>query len=90
VVAGNLEEKLADQGYDVEQLELDDDTGLRVYEISKDNKRYYLHFLSTAQGTVYLIKPEQLSREEVEKVVGQTSLNPVRRFGIAIGKYLQG
>lgn len=66
-VAGNLEQQLAAAGYSVQQLNVEEDTGFRVYQISKNGKVQYLHLLSTLKGTVYLLKPEQLSQRELQQ-----------------------
>jgi hypothetical protein len=70
-IADNLEERLQADGYAVTQLDLEDDTGLRVYEVIKQgNPKYYLHLLSTSHGTVYLVKSKLLSREEFQQMAG--------------------
>jgi len=69
-VSSNLEQRLEAQGYEVEALDLEDDTGRRVYEVSKDGEtKYYLNLLSTKQGTVYLLTKEQLTLEELNSAV---------------------
>jgi hypothetical protein len=65
-VSTDLEQKLVNKGYALKPLDLEDDTGLRVYEVSKDGKRqYYLNLLSTEKGTVYLMAEKPLTREEL-------------------------
>jgi N-dimethylarginine dimethylaminohydrolase len=65
-VSSNLEQKLEAKGYDVKALDLEDDTGRRVYEVSKDGEiKYYLNVLSTERGTVYRISQQPLTREEL-------------------------
>ena len=67
-VSRNLIENLEAQGYEVEPLDLEDDTGRRVYKVSKsDEIKYYLNLLSTDQGTVYRLSQEPLSREELNQ-----------------------
>ncbi len=67
-VSQNLEENLKAKGYVVKQLDLADDTGIRVYQVSKNGEtQYYLNLLSTGQGTVYRFSQEPLTREELNK-----------------------
>jgi hypothetical protein len=66
-VSRNLIENLEAQGYKVEPLDLEDDTGRRVYKVSKGNElKYYLNLFSTQQGTVYRLSQQPLSREELD------------------------
>ncbi|OLP15731.1 hypothetical protein BST81_24745 [Leptolyngbya sp. 'hensonii'] len=70
-IAGNLKQRLRDQGMELAELDLEDDTGLRVYEVSKDGKlQYYLNLLSTDRGTIYVLNPRQMSRAELESAIG--------------------
>lgn len=72
-VVETIEQQLNQKGYTLAQVELEDDTGLGVYEVSKQDKReFYLHVISTAQGTVYLLKPQLLSRQEIENLTLQS------------------
>jgi hypothetical protein len=65
-VSTDLKQNLENKGYVVQQLDLEDDTGIRVYEVSKDGKmQYYLNLLSTEKGTVYLLAQKPLTREEL-------------------------
>jgi N-dimethylarginine dimethylaminohydrolase len=67
-VSSNLEQNLEAQGYEVKPLDLEDDTGRRVYEVSKEGEiKYYLNVLSTQRGTVYKISREPLTREELNQ-----------------------
>jgi hypothetical protein len=67
-VSSNLEQRLEAQGYEVEALDLEDDTGRRVYQVSKaGDLKYYLNVLSTERGTVYRISQEPLTREELNQ-----------------------
>ena len=67
-VSSNLEQRLEAQGYEVEALDLEDDTGRRVYQVSKAGAlKYYLNVLSTERGTVYRISQEPLTREELNQ-----------------------
>lgn len=69
-VYANVKDQLTDQGYRVMELDLDDDTGFRVSQISRNGKtQYYLHLLSTLRGTVYVLNPTQLSKDEVEQKI---------------------
>jgi hypothetical protein len=69
-VSRDLIQKLESKGFVVQALDLEDDTGRRVYEVSKDGKaQYYLNLFSTDKGTVYLIAKEPLDREELNKAV---------------------
>lgn len=67
-----VHEQITAQGYRVTELELEDDTGFRVSEIAKNGQtQYYLHLLSTLDGTIYILNPTQLSKDEVEERVSQ-------------------
>jgi hypothetical protein len=71
-IAGNLEDRLQGKGYTVKQLDLNDDIGLRVYEIIQHSSaKFYLHLLSTSQGTVFLMHPKVLSREELHQMANE-------------------
>jgi hypothetical protein len=67
-IADTIEQQLHNKGYKLTQLELEDETGLGVYEVLKQGKReFYLHVIQIEQKTVYLLKPNLLSRQELEK-----------------------
>lgn len=67
MVAGTLEKQLQNQGYQVTQKELDEDTGMRVYQVEKaGTEPYYLHFVWSDRGTAYVRNPQILSRSELE------------------------
>jgi hypothetical protein len=67
-VSSNLEQELEAKGYQVKALDLEDDTGRRVYEVSKAGEiKYYLNVLSTNRGTVYKISQEPLTREQLNQ-----------------------
>lgn len=71
MVAGTLEEQLQKQGYEVRKLDLDDDTGMQVYEVAKNGTRqYFLHLLWSDRGTIYVRNPELLSRGQLEAASG--------------------
>ncbi|MBF2025605.1 MAG: hypothetical protein IGS48_02400 [Oscillatoriales cyanobacterium C42_A2020_001] len=72
MVYQNVQQQISEQGYQVVELELEDDTGFRVSQILKNGSpKYYLHLLSTLQGTVYVLNPTQLNKTEVEQKVEQ-------------------
>jgi len=61
-------EQITTQGYKVIELDLEDDTGFKVSQIAKNGTtKYYLHMLSTLEGTVYVLNPTQLSKAEIEQ-----------------------
>lgn len=71
-VVETIEQQLNHKGYSLAQIELEDENGLGVYEVSKQHKReFYLHVILTAQGTVYLLKPQLLNRQELEQLTWQ-------------------
>lgn len=66
----DVRQQISEQGYEVTELDVDDDTGFRVCKISKDgDTKYFLHLLSNLQGTVYVLNPTQLERQELEEKV---------------------
>jgi hypothetical protein len=81
LVTNALEDKLIQQGYQVQQLDLNDEEGMRVYQVtdprvtagSKLNssptspQQFYLHVLWSDRGTVYLRYPTLLSRAQLEQ-----------------------
>jgi hypothetical protein len=71
IIAETLEQQLQKQGYELRKLELDDDTGIQVYEVAKDGTRqYFLHLIWSDRGTVYVRNPEILSRGQLEAQIG--------------------
>ncbi len=69
-----LEQDLQSRGYMIDQLELADDTGIRVYAVSKAGEiAYYLNLLSTFEGTVYIVSEQPMTREELNAMVGVQS-----------------
>jgi len=69
MVAGTLEKQLQDQGYQVIEKELNEDTGMRVYQVEKTGTQpYYLHFIWSDRGTAYVRNAQILSRSELEEM----------------------
>lgn len=67
-LARTLEQNLQDQGYSVTQLDLETDTGVRVYRVTKASEpAYYLNLISTFQGTVYLISEQPMTALEIRQ-----------------------
>lgn len=65
---------LEQKGFQVTEIE--DEDGMSVYNVSQSGKqKYYLHFISTPQQTAILRKPEQLSREELLRAIGQPAVS---------------
>lgn len=59
--------QIRQQGYEVSDLELEDDTGFKVSQVLKNGEvKYYLHLLSTDGGTLFVLNNKQLSRDETE------------------------
>lgn len=69
-VALNFEQTLEQRGYEVQPLDdLDQDTGVRMFRISKDgNAQYYLTVVSTLAGTRYAHSEQRLSLEEINQL----------------------
>ncbi|RMG13692.1 MAG: hypothetical protein D6728_04270 [Cyanobacteria bacterium J055] len=68
-IASNLSQDLQNRGYEVEQVNIATDTGMRVYRISKTGETpYYLHLVSTLQGTKYVTSQTQMTTEELEEL----------------------
>ncbi len=72
-VSQELQARLEERGYQVTPLDIEDDIGMAVFEVSKSGKRqYYLHFLSLEDqggGTAYLRADQVLSRDELKRRV---------------------
>ncbi|GAP96062.1 hypothetical protein [Leptolyngbya sp. NIES-2104] len=65
-IAGTLEKQLQNQGYQLTEKDLDEDTGMRVYQVEKSGTQpYYLHFVWSDRGTAYVRNPQILSRSEL-------------------------
>lgn len=69
MVAGTLEQQLQNQGYQVTEKELNEDTGIRVYQVEKaGTPSYYLHLIWSDRGTAYVRNSQILSRSELEAI----------------------
>ncbi|MBW4582504.1 MAG: hypothetical protein KME42_23285 [Tildeniella nuda ZEHNDER 1965/U140] len=68
-VASRLTQTLELKGYQVGKLDdLDDDTGIGIYRVVASNgEKTFLHLLLTDRGTVYVLDPKQLTREQLEQ-----------------------
>lgn len=67
-LARTLEQNLQNQGYSLTQLDLETDTGVRVYRVAKAGEpEYYLNLISTFQGTVYLISEQLMTAVEIRQ-----------------------
>lgn len=68
-VASKLTQTLELKGYQVGKLDdLDDDTGMGIYRVVATNgEKTFLHLLLTDRGTVYVLDPKQLTREQLEQ-----------------------
>jgi len=65
-IARRLEQDLQTQGYAVSPVDLETETGVRVYRVSKTGTLdYYLNLISTFQGTVYLMSKQPMTAEEI-------------------------
>lgn len=72
-VYAKVQEQITAQGYKVTELELEDDTGFKVSQISQNGTtKYYLHLLSTLSGTIYVLNPTPLSKDEIEQRINST------------------
>jgi hypothetical protein len=70
-IATNLLQTLKAQGYSVDELPLDNDTGRRIYLVSKSEENpYYLNLISTSQGTVYFLTERPMAAEAMNQVAG--------------------
>jgi hypothetical protein len=70
-LATNLRETLQTQGYSLEEVPLDNDTGRRIYRVSKpDETPYYLNLISTQEGTVYFLTAQPMTPEALNQVAG--------------------
>lgn len=67
-LASEKAQKFEQQGYQVKQLEdLDDDTGLLVYELSKNGTTEFLHASSSEASVLFLKRPKLLTKEQVDQ-----------------------
>ncbi|UZQ55628.1 hypothetical protein OOK60_06035 [Trichothermofontia sichuanensis B231] len=62
----DLQTMLERQGYAVTAVDLDNDQGRRVFEVTKGEEKRYLNLFSTPEGTVYLLAEQILTLAEVE------------------------
>ncbi len=63
--------QLERDGYELTQLQLADDTGIRVHQITKDGETQYLYLVSTSEGSVRSrLVPEQMTSEELNQLKG--------------------
>lgn len=70
-VAAKLEQHLEQQGFVLTQKELDQETGFRVYEVSKNGvKQYYLHMIWSDRGTAYVRDNNLLSHSQLSVITG--------------------
>lgn len=81
-----LEQALQAQGYTVKLRDDLDETGRKVYELTKDNKTRYLNVLSSDVGsTVYVVTPEPVSLSELQSSETQKAELEAILDGIAAG-----
>lgn len=67
----SLSEQLTAENYQLRELDLGDDAGRRVYELTDPaGEISYLSLISTLQGTVYLLTSEPLTGEEMDAIAG--------------------
>ncbi len=70
-ISSTVKQQLENQGYILEAVPLDDETGRQMYRVLKANETaYFLSFISTTQGTVYLITQQPMTPEEMQQVSG--------------------
>lgn len=75
-LARTLEQDLQNQGYSATQLDLETDTGVRVYRVAKAGEpEYYLNLISTFQGTVYLISEQPMTAAEIRQAAERQTGN---------------
>lgn len=61
-VASTLEQQLQAQGYTLKLLDLAEDTGMKIYQLSQNGQpKDYLHIIWTAQGTRSLRLPQPVT-----------------------------
>lgn len=69
MISTTLEKQLQDQGYQVIEKDINEDTGMRVYQVEKSGTQpYYLHFIWSDRGTAYVRHAQVLSRSELETI----------------------
>jgi hypothetical protein len=77
-ISATLEQQLQAQGYTLQPLDLNDDTGMKVYHLfQKGQPRDYLHIIWTDQGTHSLRLPEPVKNRQalVEKLESSLDSN---------------
>ncbi len=62
----DLQTMLERQGYAVTAVDLDNDQGRRVFEVTKGEEKRYLNLFSTPEGTVYLLAEQILTLADVQ------------------------
>jgi hypothetical protein len=85
-ISATLEQQLHAQGYTLRPLELDEDTGMKVYQLlQKGQARDYLHIIWTDQGTHSLRLPEPVKNRQalVEKLLEPSLDSNAPSFGRA-------
>ncbi|MBD2081631.1 hypothetical protein [Leptolyngbya sp. FACHB-17] len=69
MISKTLEKQLQDQGYQVTEKDINEDVGMRVYQVEKSGTQpYYLHFIWSDRGTAYVRHAQILSRSELEAI----------------------
>ena len=77
-ISETLEQQLQAQGYTLQPLDLNDDTGMKVYQLfQRGRARDYLHIIWTDQGTHSLRLPEPVKNRQalVEKLESSLDSN---------------
>jgi hypothetical protein len=70
-IAQTLQDSLVSQGYELNELELENDAGRRVYEVIQDEEIvYYLTLVSTFEGTIYRLTEEPMTTAEIDELAG--------------------
>jgi len=62
----DLQAALRQQGYTVTALDVGDDQGRRIFEVTKGEEKRYLNLFSTPEGAVYLLAEQILTLAEVQ------------------------
>ncbi|HEY9656232.1 MAG TPA: hypothetical protein V6C50_12170, partial [Crinalium sp.] len=71
-ISETLEQQLQAQGYTLQPLDLNEDTGMKVYRLfQKGQPRDYLHIIWTDQGTRSLRLPEPVKNRQALAAVAQ-------------------
>lgn len=70
-IAQTLQTSLLRQGYALNELELENDTGRRVYEVIQDGEIvYYLTLVSTFEETIYRLTADPMTTAEIDELAG--------------------